>query len=407
MLSPEHVLSRTSGERLLLLPLSEKRRLRALEIGAALLACAEAELGRTRDRLEAAFAAVEVTPSERRLASGLTKLIEDACIFQELDSLDSARIRSQVFARAAARRREASPLAPFFRAEVLEESARTLDMTEAGLEEALYADLRGNHRLLETPAFDARALVARYEQAQVQAVLLRAVEVLARVKCREPETYRQLFRKLKFRRLLYHLEKLPSGDYSIQIDGPYSLFEAVTKYGLELALLVPALEACDVLELSAKVLWGKSRTPLRFEYRHVSPSSAGGGGESLRDDVKDLLEQFQALETPWQVALAEEILELPGVGTCVPDLVFRHPRSDVPIHLEVLGYWSRDAVFRRVELVEQGLGRPVLFVAGARLRVSEELLEGEELAGLYIHRGKPSARAVERKLNAIHERIVG
>lgn len=406
MLSIEHVRARRDRERLVLVPLSEAKRLRALEIGAWLLDAVGPHLGATRDEISDAFARVQVAPNERRLALGLTKLVEDDCEFQQLDQADPLAIRSQVFLRAASERRAATPVAPFSRSETLQRSALELQISEARLEEALYADLRGAHRLIQVPKLNAPELIALYEQAQVQAVLLRAVQVVARVQCKSTDTYRSLFHKLKFRRLLFRLERLPAGDYSIVIDGPYSLFEGVTKYGLELAQVLPALQGCDVLELSARVLWGKTRTPLHFEYRHVSPISDGEPLATLRDEVRSLFQEFQALETPWQVSLAEQILELPGVGTCVPDLVFSHRDSSPAVHLEMLGYWSRDAVFRRLELVERGLGRPVLFVAGSRLRVSEALFDGDEPAALYVYRGKPSARAVERKLDAIRQQLV-
>ena len=56
------------------------------------------------------------------------------------------------------------------------------------------------------------------------------------------------------------------GGYRIEIDGPYSLFESVTKYGLELALLLPALEACDSVQLRRIYAGVKSaiRSPFRW-----------------------------------------------------------------------------------------------------------------------------------------------
>ncbi|HEY8944857.1 MAG TPA: DUF790 family protein, partial [Polyangiaceae bacterium] len=298
MLSAEHVRARKDRDRLVLQPLSDSKRRRALEIAARLIEEAQTRAGARRDELEAAFATIEIAPTERRLAQGLIKLVEDACEFRQLEHVEPAAMRSELFLRAAKARREASLEAPFSREGVLEQTAAVVGMDAGELEESIYADLRGEQRLVRGPMLEASALIARYEQAQVQAVLLRAVEVVARVRCRSPDAYRALFHKLKFRQLLYRLERLEEGDYSIVIDGPFSLFEAVTKYGLELALTLPALEACDVLELSARVLWGKSRTPLRFEHRHACAAAAAPLPSSVRDDVRALLEEFQSLESP-------------------------------------------------------------------------------------------------------------
>ena len=76
--------------------------------------------------------------------------------------------------------------------------------------------------------------------------------------------YRQLFARLKFRRLLYRLHGLADGGYRIEIDGPMSLFRGVTKYGLQLALMLPALRECGRWTLRAEVLWGKEREALVF-----------------------------------------------------------------------------------------------------------------------------------------------
>jgi hypothetical protein len=66
-----------------------------------------------------------------------------------------------------------------------------------------------------------------------------------------------------------------------------------------------------------------------------------------------------------------------------------------------MGYWSRDAVWKRVELVQGGLPHRILFAVGARLRVSEDVL-GDELPGmLYVYKQTMSARAIAERLDAL------
>jgi hypothetical protein len=69
--------------------------------------------------------------------------------------------------------------------------------------------------------------------------------------------------------------------------------------------------------------------------------------------------------------------------------------------VELLGFWSREAVFRRIEAAEAGLRRPILFVVSSRLRVSEELLDGVEAASLYVYKGKVNASALLRKVEGL------
>ena len=113
------------------------------------------------------------------------------------------------------------------------------------------------------------------------------------------------------------------------------------------------------------------------------------------------------MRTPWKVAVAHDLLDLPGVDLCVPDLVFTHEASGRRVYLEVLGYWSREAVWRRVDLVEAGLPQPIVFAVSSRLRVSEEVLDEDRPGRLYVYKGVMSARAVEELLDASLASAVG
>ena len=81
---------------------------------------------------------------------------------------------------------------------------------------------------------------------------------------------------------------------------------------------------------------------------------------------------------------------------CVPDLVFKRGRKRV--YLEVLGFWSRDAVWKRVELVEKGMKQRVIFAVPSKLRVSEAVLPDELPGSLYVYKGVMSAKAIEERL---------
>lgn len=401
MLTPELVRARRKDGRLELLPLSRKQRERALELAGGLIAAADEGVGRSRDELVEAWREITGSVRERRLADGLCKLVEDACEFSAQSPVDPAELRRAVFALAAQRRRTES--GDFERTTVLAEVAPRFGLGPAEIDQALYSDLRGAHQLLEFRRMSPERLVETYESAQRQAVLLRAVRLEARVRCSSPAAYRALFNKLKFRRLLHRITCLDDGSYRIDIDGPFSLFESVTKYGLNLALCLPALEACDTLELQATLRWGKQRQALGFSWSHRAPAARADDARvgAPPDEIAELVDAVKRLDAGWRASPSAEILDLPGVGVCVPDLVFEHPDRRGVVHLEVLGYWSRDAVWRRVELVQSGLGARILFAVSSRLRVSEAVLPPGESAALYVYKGAMSARAVLRKIEQL------
>ena len=213
------------------------------------------------------------TQQHRKLARGLAKLVEDACDFDEANLEDSAAIRRELFVRATEVRRS-SP-AEWNRNSIVQQLCAERGWTPDGLEGRLYADLPGAQRLLRVPDWTPEILVNCYDNSRVQAVLLRAVQV--RVTYRETTSaqLRELFHQLKFRRLLHHSQRIEPRGLGLTIDGPYSLFESVTKYGLQLALLVTALRDAGDFELDADVLWGADRERLNFRYAYRALGNRG------------------------------------------------------------------------------------------------------------------------------------
>jgi predicted nuclease of restriction endonuclease-like RecB superfamily len=223
--------------------------------------------------------------------------------------------------------------------------------------------------------------------------------VVAHLPSVDPAAARALFRKLKFLRLLHTVHR-DGGGWRIELDGPFSLFDSVTKYGLALALSLPAIAACGRHRIEADVRWGKARQPLRFVLQGERLASHRRADARLSDDAEALRAKLSERDGEWRVSIADVILDLPGEGVCIPDLVLVHRKTTKRVFVEVMGYWSRDAVWKRVELVERGLvpdGAAILFCAGARLRVSEAVLPETSPAALLVYKGVIAPSAVEEK----------
>jgi predicted nuclease of restriction endonuclease-like RecB superfamily len=278
------------------------------------------------------------------------------------------------------------------------------------VEQSLYADLRAAQRLRKAALPAIESVVEQYDLAQVQAVLLRAVQLTATVKCSSVDAYRSLFRALKFHRLLYQLQVGADGTYRIEIDGPFSLFENSTKYGLQLALVLPALRRADALSLEADLRWGKSRQSLSFHWESKRAAKDVEGDARLPDELVELVSAFRALNSGWKVSAAGTLIDLPGVGLCVPDLVFDSPQGE-PVYFELMGYWSRDAVWKRVEIAKAAASKgtvgarhavpKMLFAVSSRLRVSETVLADDDPAALYVFKGVMNPRAILKKLESL------
>jgi len=402
MLTVDLVRATRRGKDLHVKPLSGKTKDRALELAEQYCTIAVSSLGQTREALEESWAAVPTAPNEKKLGLGLQKLIEDACEFESEAPVEPAVLRAAVFDAAAQAWRKTELVEHFDRARVLEKVATQLGLTAQGVDQALYADLRAAQRLSKASRRSPASIIAHYDLAQVQAVLLRAVKLRAMVQCRSVDAYRSLFRALKFHRLLYTLHARDDGSYLIEIDGPFSLFENVTKYGLQLAMVVPALRRADTLSLQADLKWGKSRQSLSFHWESRRDAEETEAEARLPDELVELVTAFRALNSGWKVSGAGTLIDLPGVGLCVPDLMFESPQGD-PVYLELMGYWSRDAVWKRVELAKKGKkGLPrLLFAVSSRLRVSETALSEDDHAALIVFKGVLNPRTVLRKLETL------
>jgi predicted nuclease of restriction endonuclease-like RecB superfamily len=260
VLTADLVTTRRRGDELRLIPVDAARRARIESLAAAFSDVARAHVGSTRqqldDALEERAANADQPQPDRRLIAAVQKLVQDGCSFEEPDAETAAALRRDVFRRAAAARRAASASAPWDRAALLEAAARERGTTAGEIEAGLYGDRPARQRLTAFAGRPPAALAAGFELAEAQAVLLRASRVTATVQARDAGTYRQLLRTLKFLRLLPVVTATGDGGYSIGLDGPLSLFQGSTRYGLQLGLALPAIAACDRWSIEADVRWG-------------------------------------------------------------------------------------------------------------------------------------------------------
>ncbi len=395
MLTSDLVRARIKGDRLELRELGDKARDAALRWSEDYIAILGESVGQRRAAVKEALADIPVPARGRKVADGLLKLLDDRSTWAMEEGATPMELREAVFARAGALRAALGPGEILDREAVLAEVGAELGLSAEQLDDRLFGDLKAAHVLREFEPISAPELLAKWELGQRQAVLLKATRVRVDVKAAHPSAYRNLFRKLKFLRLLHSLHRRDDGSYRIVVDGPAALFSQTTKYGLQLALLIPALDACGAWTLSADVRWGQAKRALSYE---AAGHGGGGAKERLSDDVQALVKAFRKLKTDWTVRPATKILDLPGAGLCVPDLVFT--KDGEPVYFEVMGFWSRDAVWKRVELVERGLPQRVVFSVSSRLRVSEAALDDELPGALYVYKGVMNARRVLEKIEA-------
>jgi predicted nuclease of restriction endonuclease-like RecB superfamily len=314
---------------------------------------------------------------------GLAKVLEDRAEFEVVADVPPEEIREKVFTAAADYRQQmrtvpagAGQRARFRREEVLSAVAEELKLEPEKIVTALFADLRDENRLLRFQEITAQRLIDRYNVALAQAILLRSVLVKAEVRRENPARYRQLFRRLKFHRLLYRVEGSMRDGYVFHIDGPLSLFSATTRYGLQVALFLPALLHCADFRLEAELRWGPRREPRSFylDSRDGLISHQVDTGTYVPAELSAFVERFRQVAPDWEISQCTEVIELGREGIWVPDYRLVHTATGTDVFLEVLGFWKRSSVERLTRLLSRHSRHRFVLAISERLKVDEEAL---------------------------------
>ncbi|MCB9728918.1 MAG: DUF790 family protein [Deltaproteobacteria bacterium] len=334
---------------------------------------------------------------------GLTKLLMDRATFEVAAARPPGEVRAAVFREAAS----SWPVGPAHetglcdRDAVVARAAAALEMTPAEVEDALYADLAAEARLTAIDLPDAASLLDRYNLGLAQAVLLRAREVVITLPRLTPARARQLFRALRFRQLMHRAERGPEG-WRLVVDGPLSLFRHTQRYGLQLALFLPALCHLPEWSLEADIVWGPRRQPAVLALDHTmglrSHTRDVGAWES--EEERHLRATWKKGDLEWTLRRATEIIDLDGKDVLVPDYVLTHADGR-RVLLDIVWFWRRKAFERRLELLRQA-GPPHLIVALAtRLRADAAELPELDAGLVYPFKGV----IVPRRICELAERL--
>lgn len=356
--------------------------------------------GQTRGELEEEIRDSFGNDPSQLVHQGLAKLLEDRCEFEVVSGHPPEQLREAVF--GAAGRKRISPLPaegvrhPFDRGEVLRQVAAELGQTVEAIEEGLFADLRSQQRLISFKDLTAERLLQRYNVALAQAALLRSTGVRVIIRDESPARFRQLLGQVKFRRLVCDVERSGRNACTLNLDGPLSLFSSTQKYGLQLALFLPAILQCKDFDLEADVLWGPQRKPVRFTLTPQDGlvSHRSDAGTYTPPELDMFVELFRKKVTEWEIAQEAEAIPL-GEGFWVPDYRLIHRATQKPVYLEVLGFWRKASVEKHLQRLRRHATVPFLLAVSEQLRVDDSELDGLP-AGIHRFRQMPLPDEVAR-----------
>lgn len=309
---------------------------------------------------------------------GLAKLLDDRSEWSAVAPLDPGDLRRRVFEAAAASHpvgTRRSAVHPVCRQDVLVQVASELGVEPQTVERALYADLREEHVLQTFDPLQPDELLHRYNLGIAQGVLLRARELRIDVKVRKPAQLRWIYRQLKFHQLMHRSTALPDGSWRLTIDGPASVLGGGQRYGLQMALLLPSVLRLDHWELEADVDWPEHGTvAFRLTPKQGLRATVRETGTWVSAEEKLLVERLRTAKTTWRVEPTAEVIELAGQDVLVPDLVMVCGATGRRVWVEIVGYWRRDWLVRRLELLAAHAPGNLVLCVSKRLKLDRDEL---------------------------------
>jgi predicted nuclease of restriction endonuclease-like RecB superfamily len=368
------------------------------EVAERLLDMFRGQDGRTRGELDDDQREAFGDDPSQLVHQGLAKLLEDRCEFSTVSGYPPEELRPAVF-RAAAEARSGDT--PFERVAVLQKVAVGLGVAPEVVENGLFADLKSEQRLVRFKDISAERLLQRYNVALAQAVLLRSTRVHVTIRTESPQRLRQLLRLVKFHRLVCEVDKIAAAGVHLHLDGPLSLFSATNKYGLQLALFLPAVLLCEDFELKADVRWGPQKRPKTFVLTPQDGlvSHLPDLGGFVPPELGMFVELFRKRVEAWDIVDEAEIFPL-GNGYWVPDFRLTHRASGFAVLLEVLGFWRKASAEKHLDRLRQHVREPFLLAVSDQLHIEDAELEGLA-AGIHRFRNMPLPDEVVRLAEAL------
>lgn len=311
-----------------------------LQEGAAqLLELVRSHLGVRRGDLDESLSQLERVAKDRKLLAGLVDLLLHACRFESSVDVSPTQLRTQLFEAAAKVFPVGTTPDDPKRQAILEAVASHHNLTVEEVEQAMFADLGDEQRLVALPDWTPLQLLQRYNVGLAQGILLNGQYLEILLIRPTPARIRQLIRYLKFFRLLFQIEPHADG-VLIVVDGPLSVLEQTRAYGVRFANFLPALLHLPDFALKARIKWRGKWTEFRLRSQDGLVSYYPDKGAWVPAELQAFADSLAAkLDGVATVEMAESLVSLGGKDAFVPDLEVRCGQNTYPI--EIVWPWQR------------------------------------------------------------------
>jgi len=355
MLPTDLLIHRQNGEEII--PKKLKLDQENLDLAKELIGFFPASVGETQGVLESKLLDFEGDGTDYRIKRGLAHILkQNFSNFEVVSPLEPPMLRKKVFsASAQSVPSQQSTLAIL--SQIAEQLSQELnrEVLPENIQNGLYADLTENQILTSFDAPPPPDLLHRYNLSQVQGVFYKASQLVLNAHRNVPGEYKLLFRYLKLFQLMAYIEGDADTGFTITIDGPTSLFQPSTRYGLAIAKLLPALLHVTKWSLAATLQtrdlytqgWKTGRFTLNSECGLVSHYAKGKPFDSMLE--ASFADKWDALKTDWVLEREVDLIPIPG-SVMIPDFRLVHPDGRIFL-LEIVGYWRPEYLKKKFSQV--------------------------------------------------------
>ena len=369
--------------------------------------------GQTGRSLEAWDRALETYMGDRTdyiVVRGLAKVLSDAATFTPIETpLPPVQLRERLFAHGPA---FTTPqlFHPQTRYEVVKNVADELNISPKQVEATLFADRPATYLLSNAGSeWTPEGLLARYNLELARGVLYWASNITIEA----ASNYKDLWKYIKFFKLMFWAEPKREGGYHIDLDGPISPFVSSTlRYGRQMAAFLPALFLCEQWNMVAAV--HPPQATKAVTYRLDSSSSfqshfkqSGLFDSRLEADFASEFEQKMGSKRGhWRLERESELLLL-GDTVMIPDFVLVDVADENrKILIELVGFWHPNYLRRKVEKVRAANCAHLLLLVYKGLNVTEEAFQ-DTASQVIFFQEKPVLKEVLETVDAMANHIYG
>lgn len=314
-----------------------------LELAKNLLEIYQLSTGKTREYIEGFTSTGAASYRDLKIGKGILKIIQDKAEFTSTAEKDYKAFRQEIFQKSAQWIKQGNlPEMP--------EQFRNQLLTP---EEELYADLPEKECLKKMPTLFPKEILERYNMSLVQALLLYTSKLELKFPAKEnPQTLRAICKYLKFCRLLVSAE-MKQDMIHMTVDGPASIFENSTKYGLQTAIFFPII--CRLEKWSAACTVKLKAKPLRLLLDETSPLVCHYHNFTSYqpEEFRMFADFFRKTVSDWELNDAPGFLRGKHGRLLFPDFAFQNRTTGESYHLELFHRWHLSQLEERLQYCEQ------------------------------------------------------